>query len=142
MPNVRYVNPGATVDLVVLKEGKLLLIKRKHEPFKDMYALPGGFLEYKKETLEQAGARELFEETSLVAKIDDLVLLGAYSELNRDPRDHVISHVYYVKKYEGTLMPNDDAADAEWFDIDNLPELAFDHRKIICECLPKINNLH
>ncbi|MEK6758101.1 MAG: NUDIX hydrolase, partial [Nanoarchaeota archaeon] len=84
-----YVNPASTVDLIVFFDGGIILIKRKHEPFKDCWALPGGFLELGKETLEQAAVRELFEETSLITNPEELKLVGVYSDPRRDPRGHV-----------------------------------------------------
>jgi 8-oxo-dGTP diphosphatase len=128
---MRYKNPCATVDLIVEKNNKILLIKRKNGPFKNMWALPGGFLDYGKETLEQAAKRELEEETSIITKTSDLELLGIYSDPGRDPRGHVISHTYIVKEYAGTPKANDDAKDVGFFSLENLPELAFDHDRII-----------
>jgi 8-oxo-dGTP diphosphatase len=130
--NNHYINPASTVDLIVNYGEGIVLIKRKHEPFKDYWALPGGFLEYKKETLEQAASRELFEETSLKTNPEDLKLIGVYSNPERDPRDHVISHVYEVRNYSGELKANDDAAEVEVFR--KIPEnLAFDHSKILSD---------
>jgi 8-oxo-dGTP diphosphatase len=131
-----YINPASTADLIVLYEGGIVLIRRKHEPFKDCWALPGGFLECGKETLEQAAARELFEETSLVTNPNELRLVGVYSNPRRDPRGHVISHAYEVKNYSGKLKANDDAAEVKVFR--ELPKkLAFDHEKIIKNYLNK-----
>lgn len=126
----RYINPASTVDLIVLYNGEIVLVKRKHEPFKGHWALPGGFLECGKETLEEAAARELFEETSLQTNLNELRLIRVYSDPKRDPRGHIISHVYEVKNYSGNLRANDDAAEVKVFK--NPPKrLAFDHRKII-----------
>ena len=126
-----YKNPAATATLIVQKEDKLLLIQRKNEPYKDFWALPGGFLEYGKETLEGAGVRELGEETGLVAKVEDLILLRVASEPDRDPRGHVIDHIYIVSKYSGTVEAKDDAKDYKWFSFTDLPPIAFDHIKAI-----------
>ncbi len=120
--------PRIAVDGVLIKEGKILLVKRGKEPFKGKYALPGGFLEYGERT-EEGVLREVFEETGVKAKVEDL--LGVYSDPNRDPRGHVVSVVYLLKYVSGEPRGGDDACEAKWFDLNSLPELAFDHRKII-----------
>jgi len=124
--------PSLTVDALVMLENKLLLVRRKHDPFKDMWALPGGFVE--KECIEDALRRELMEETSLAAK--DLVLIGVYSALGRDPRGHVVS-VAYEAKAEGTPKAGDDAKELGLFSLDSLPPLAFDHKMIIEDYLSR-----
>ena len=124
-----YENPAATADLIVPINGGILFVKRKHPPFQGQWAFPGGFLENGKENLEEAAVRELKEETSLVAKPQDVQLLGVYSDPKRDPRGHVIAHAYVVKKFSGTLKANDDAAEVKIFK--SKPEkLAFDHSRI------------
>lgn len=126
----KYDNPASTVDMIVNYEGGIVLIKRKYEPFKDYWALPGGFLDCGKETLEKAVIRELYEETNLKTNIFDLKLVGVYSDPNRDPRGHIISHVYEVKKYCGELEAKDDAKEIKVFK--KIPsKLAFDHEKIL-----------
>ena len=125
---MEYKNPGATVDLIVERRERILLVKRKEGPFRDSWALPGGFLEYGKETLEQAAIRELNEETGLIAQ--HLKLFGVYSAPNRDPRGHTISHVYIAASY-GELKAGDDAKEAKFYPLYDVPELAFDHEKII-----------
>lgn len=125
-----YVNPASTVDLIVPYEGGIIFVKRKHEPFKGYWALPGGFLNMGKETLEEAAVRELFEETNLRADLDSLILIGVYSYPKRDPRGHVIDHVYEAVEYSGELRAKDDAAEVKVFK--RLPKkLAFDHREIL-----------
>ncbi|KAA0002406.1 MAG: NUDIX hydrolase [Thermoplasmata archaeon] len=120
--------PRLTVDGVIIKDKKILLIKRKNEPFKGKWALPGGFVEYG-ETVEDAVIREIKEETGLDTKIEKL--LGVYSDPVRDPRGHTISIVYLLSPKKGVLKGSDDAMEAKFFDIENLPPLAFDHEKII-----------
>ena len=134
---MRYSNPGATVDLIVEREEKILLVKRKGVPFQNMWALPGGFLEYGKESLEQAAIRELKEETGLIAS--KLELFSVYSDPNRDPRGHTISHVYLATTF-GESKAGDDAKETRWFSFYNLPELAFDHNKIVKEYLDYKNH--
>jgi len=121
-------SPKLTVDGIVLKDGKILLIKRKIQPFENMWALPGGFVNYGEKT-ENAVIREMFEETGLKTKINHLV--GVYSDPNRDPRGHTVSVVYLLDVYEGRLKGGDDALEAKFFDLNNLPDLSFDHENII-----------
>jgi len=124
-------NLGVTVDLIVEDEKGILLIKRKHDPFKGYWALPGGFLNYGTENLQQAAVRELHEETHVKADAEDLILIGEYSEPDRDPRGHIIAHAYYVKKFSGKVEADDDADDAKKFPRNQLPPLAFDHGRIL-----------
>lgn len=127
-----YETPRLTVDAVVLKDDQVLLVKRKHPPFKDMWALPGGFVEYG-ETTEEAVNRELQEETAVTMKISHLV--GVYSDPQRDPRGHTISVVYQGTLDKGVLCAGDDAAEVNFFKVDSLPDLAFDHLQILQDVL-------
>jgi len=122
--------PSLTVDGIILNENKeILLIKRKNPPFQGMYALPGGFVNYN-ESVEDAVLREVKEETNLKCKIKGLV--GVYSKPGRDPRGHVVSVVFYLKRLAGEVKSGDDAADFKWFSLKKkMPELAFDHKEII-----------
>ena len=126
--------PSIAVDGVLIKNGKILLIKRKNEPFKGKWALPGGFVEYG-EKVEDAVLREFQEEVGIKAKIKKL--LGVYSDPKRDPRGHVISVVFLLEA-EGEPKAGDDAADAKFFSLDELPPLAFDHEKIIKDAIREI----
>jgi 8-oxo-dGTP diphosphatase len=123
-----YLHPAVAVDGIIEKDNKILLIKRKNPPFKGCYALPGGFVECG-ETVEDAVIREIREETGLITKVKSL--LGVYSSPDRDPRGHVISIVFILDVVGGQLKAGDDAKEAEFFDLNNLPKLAFDHEKII-----------
>lgn len=134
---MNYENPASTVDIIIEQKEKVLLIKRKNEPFKDMWALPGGHLDYGKETLEEAAVRELNEETGLEVKPNDIEMVGVYSDPNRDPRGHVISHVYSTRNFNGKPIANDDAKNVRFFPLENLPELAFDHHKILKDYICK-----
>ena len=125
---MRY--PRLTVDGVVIKDTKILLIKRKNNPFKGKWALPGGFVDYG-ERVEDAVLREVKEETGLDTTIESL--LGIYSDPDRDPRGHTVSIVYLLSLKGGTLRGGDDALLAKFFEIDTMPSLAFDHKKIIKE---------
>ena len=129
-----YKSPKLTVDGLVLKDKKILLIKRKNYPFKGKWALPGGFVEYGEKT-EDAAVREVFEETGLKTKIKEII--GVYSDPKRDPRGHTVSVIYLLEMCGGKLKSNDDASDAKFFDLNQLPKLAFDHNKIVKDALRK-----
>ena len=129
---MNYKVPKLTADGIVFNDGQILLVKRKNQPFKDKWALPGGFVEYK-ERIEDAVVREICEETGLKTKVIDLV--GVYSDPNRDPRGHTITIAYHLEECGGRLEHGDDAADAKFFKIDDLPDLSFDHSKIINDFL-------
>ena len=124
---MKPVTPLLTVDTVIIFKGKIVLIKRKNPPFKDHFALPGGFVEVG-ETVEVAAVREAKEETGLEVKL--LKLLGVYSDPSRDPRGHTVS-VCFLGEGSGNLKAGSDARDTGLFGIDEIPELAFDHNKII-----------
>jgi 8-oxo-dGTP diphosphatase len=128
-------NIKVAVDAVVFgytsKEGlSVLLIKRNINPYKDVWALPGGLIG-DHESLEDAVQRELKEETGV--SINYLEQLYSFGKPGRDPRNRVISITYYglVKPEAFELQANTDAKDAAWFNIKRLPQLAFDHNEII-----------
>ena len=105
------------------------MIQRGSEPFKDKWALPGGFIEMD-ETLETACIRELVEETGLLVK--KMEQFRTYDKVDRDPRGRTISVVYSAEIEKEVLVKgNDDAAEAQFFPINKLPDLAFDHQQII-----------
>jgi 8-oxo-dGTP diphosphatase len=124
--------PWITTDGIILHEGKIVLIKRGNEPFKGMYALPGGIVEYG-ERVEDCVVREIHEETGLKTKVMNLV--GVYSDPDRDPRGHFITLAFNLKVVGGVLSSGDDAADVMLFDLENLPALAADHLSIIKDAL-------
>ncbi|HIJ67390.1 MAG TPA: NUDIX hydrolase [Planctomycetes bacterium] len=134
--------PMVTVDAVVFLEGtrpKLLLIKRGKEPFKGKWAFPGGFVEMEEE-LEDAVRRELAEETGLAGvKLEQMHTFGS---CGRDPRGRQISIAFTgaVRAEQASLRPGDDAADAAWFDIDQLPDMAFDHNEIAKMAIEKLRS--
>jgi 8-oxo-dGTP diphosphatase len=118
-----------TVDCVITGEaGEIVLIRRNHAPFKDSYALPGGFVEVG-ETVEEACRREIKEETNL--ELYDLRLVGVYSDPERDPRGHVVSVAFTAQADLAQLRAGDDAAQAEVIKNWRDHPLAFDHRRII-----------
>jgi 8-oxo-dGTP diphosphatase len=132
----KYPRMLVTVDAIVfLKDEstgtpKILLIQRKNYPYQGCYALPGGFVEMG-ETLKEAATRELFEETGLNEV--DLTQLATFDKIDRDPRDRNICIVHYgfTTMNNANIAGGDDAETAEWFSIDKLPSLAFDHTEII-----------
>ena len=136
-----YPRPMVTVDAVVFQKNgtntEVLLIRRGHYPFEGMWALPGGFVDME-ETLEEAIIRELEEETGL--KGVELKQLHAYSEIHRDPRGRNISIIFWgITNHNKTNVEGgDDASDARWFAIDQLPGLAFDHSKAIEMAIKKL----
>ncbi len=137
----KFERPSVTVDVVILtvREGRLevLLIKRRHWPFEGMWAIPGGFVQ-PHESLDEAARRELEEETS----VRDVYIeqLYTFGDPDRDPRTRVITVVYYalVRPDQVTVRAADDAGDARWFPMHNLPQLAFDHAKILDYTLQRL----
>lgn len=123
--------PYVTVDCIVERDSGLILIKRKHPPFQWRWAPAGGFLETDSETVEQAAVRELHEELHLVADPNLIISFGVYSDPLRDPRGHVISHAFYIPKFDGEPKADDDAFEFKVFDLENLPPMGFDHPKIL-----------
>src|SRR5712671_2348039 len=137
----QYPRAALTVDCVVLgfDEGelKVLLIERALEPFKGKWALPGGFVRVE-ETLDEAARRELAEEAGLTDVF--LEQLFSFGELDRDPRERVVSVAYYalVKLAAHDTKAATDAADARWFPISKVPKLAFDHTDIFATALARL----
>ena len=128
-----YPRPSLTVDLVlVTREGRprVLLIRRKHDPFAGMWAIPGGFVDMD-ESLETAASRELREETGL--KVAELEQLHTFGDPGRDPRGRTIAVAYLARVDPAKVKPQaaDDAADVGWHALDRLPPLAFDHDQIL-----------
>ncbi|RLD43747.1 MAG: NUDIX hydrolase [Bacteroidetes bacterium] len=129
----KYPRPALTVDAVVFRKTpsktEVLLIQRKNPPFQGEWALPGGFVDMD-ETLETAVARELFEETGLTNIL--LKQMHAFSTPGRDPRGHTISVVFWgILEDDQTAKAGDDAQYADWFDLNKLPKLAFDHQDVV-----------
>ncbi len=129
-----YPHPAVTTDVVVFtvidERLQLLLIRRAGEPFKGCWALPGGFLDID-EDLGACAARELAEETGITGVY--LEQLYSFGRPGRDPRERVISVAYFalVPAERIRVQAASDAAEAAWFPIAELPELAFDHGEII-----------
>ncbi|MDD5171581.1 MAG: NUDIX hydrolase [Candidatus ainarchaeum sp.] len=121
-------------DMVLIENGKILLIRRAREPFKGEWATPGGRIE-DNETAEECARREMKEETGL--DIEIIRLIGLYSDPNRDPRG-IIAAAFLVKRLGGQVKAGDDAGEARWFDLSALPPLCTDHGKIVEDALKKL----
>lgn len=130
----QYPHPAVTVDIIIFalheEDLKVLLIQRKAEPFRECWAIPGGFVEIG-EDLETAARRELWEETGV--KNVFLEQLYTFGAPKRDPRERVISVAYYslVRLSQHTIRAASDALNACWYPIHHLPTLAFDHQSIM-----------
>ena len=132
-----YKTPSITADIFIFDENlNFILIKRKNDPYKDYWALPGGFVEYG-ESVETAAIREAKEETSIDVELMDLV--NVYSEPDRDPRGHTITIAYTAKGNIDNREADSDAKEIGVFSSEKLNEIniAFDHEKIIKDCLNK-----
>lgn len=125
-----YRNPALTVDTIIINDESIVLIKRLNNPYKNHWAIPGGFVEYG-EKVETAAVREAKEETGLDIELTKLV--GVYSDPNRDPRGHTVTVAYTAKIIGGTLKSDSDAMDARFFKFEELKniDLAFDHEEIL-----------
>lgn len=130
----KYPHPAVTVDCVVFalheNDLKTLFIQRKSDPFRDKWAIPGGFVEMD-ENLEDAARRELREETGIQAA--HVEQFHAYGEPGRDPRERVISVAHYtlIRINEQNIRASSDALKVAWFSLRKLPPLAFDHLTIV-----------
>jgi 8-oxo-dGTP diphosphatase len=128
----KYPHPAVTADCVIFGfDGvaiKVLLIQRGIEPFKGKWAFPGGFMNMD-ETAEECAKRELEEETGLNnASVEQFY---CFSDVNRDPRERVITIAHYALVKLSDVRGGDDAASARWFAMDEIPSLAFDHDRIL-----------
>ena len=134
-----YPRPAVTTDCVVFgfdgHDLKILLIQRGIEPFKDAWAFPGGFLKME-ETAEQGALRELKEETGLDLRY--IKQVGAFSDIDRDPRTRVITIAFYALAKKSEVKGGDDAAKAQWFALNEVPRLAFDHDYILRRTMQKL----
>ena len=132
-----YKTPSLTADIFIFDdEFNFILIKRKNDPYKDCWALPGGFVEYG-ESVETAAIREAKEETSIDVELKGLV--NVYSEPDRDPRGHTVTAAYIAKGNMDNMKADSDAKEIGIFSgkkLDEIP-IAFDHDKIIKDCLNK-----
>jgi 8-oxo-dGTP diphosphatase len=135
--HVKHKNPVPAVDFIITNENnsKILLVRRKNDPFKGMLSIPGGFIN-EGETAEDAVRREAKEETSLV--LEAIAILGVYSDPRRDPRMHTLSVTFITRIVQGNEDARDDAAALQWVkiedELDSLiqsKQIGFDHPKIL-----------
>lgn len=134
MYTYKYPHPAVTADCIVMtRDNQVLLIQRKNEPCRGQWAFPGGFMNID-ETAEAAAVRELLEETGITLSETDIFQVGAYTAVDRDPRERVIT-IAYLAEIDAPVpvKGSDDAARAQWFPLDALPPLAFDHAEILLD---------
>ena len=128
----KYPHPAVTSDCVIFGfDGvgiKVLLIQRGIEPYKDKWAFPGGFMQID-ETAQECAKRELEEETGL--KTTSVEQFYTFSDVNRDPRERVITVAHYALVRLEEVKGGDDAMSAQWFAMNEIPSLAFDHDRIL-----------
>ena len=134
-----YPRPEVTTDCVIFgydgRDLEVLLVQRGIEPFKGMWAFPGGFLQMDETALECA-QRELREETGLQTAY--MEQFHTFSDVNRDPRDRTITIAHYALVKIAEVKGGDDAASAAWFSLDCIPQLAFDHDMILRKALSSL----
>ena len=133
----KYKNPSLTCDIFIYDDDlNFILIKRMNDPFKDCWALPGGFVEYG-ESVEDAAIREAKEETNIDVELEELV--NVYSAPDRDPRRHTVTVAYTARGDLKTRKADSDAKDIDVFQVEKLDSIniAFDHAIIIKDCLDK-----
>ena len=140
MYTYQYPHPAVTTDCVIfgydLREGlSVLLVQRGIDPFKGQWAFPGGFLRMD-EDADTCARRELLEETGF--KAASFIQFGTFSDVNRDPRERVITIAYMALVRKGDVQGGDDAADARWFPVTSVPPLAFDHDRILRIALERL----
>jgi 8-oxo-dGTP diphosphatase len=139
MYTYKYPHPAVATDCVIFGfDGiklHVLLIERGGDPYKGMWAFPGGFLKME-EDAEQGALRELKEETNLTAQY--IEQFYTFSDPHRDPRERIISIAYYALVKIQEVKGGDDAAKAEWFALDEIPRLAFDHDHILRKAMEKL----
>jgi 8-oxo-dGTP diphosphatase len=133
----KHKNPVPAIDFIITNDNnsKILLVRRKNDPFKGMLSIPGGFIN-EGETAEDAMRREAKEETSLV--VEPIAILGVYSDPRRDPRMHTLSVTFITRIVQGNEDARDDAAALQWVNIEDeldslikSKQIGFDHPKIL-----------
>ncbi len=135
----KHKNPVPAVDFIISKDhnSKILLVRRKNDPFMGMLSIPGGFIN-EGETAEDAMMREAKEEISLI--LEPTAILGVYSDPSRDPRMHTISITFITRTVRGNEAPNDDAEALQWINVEDeldrliqSNQIAFDHSRILTD---------
>lgn len=143
MQNIKSMK--VAVDAIVFGYSKIdgvsvLLIQRKYEPFKNSWAIPGGFVQ-DDESLEEAVRRELLEETGV--ELNYLEQLYTFGDPGRDPRQRIIAIAYFglvkASQYQ-ELKASTDAENAKWFSIKKIPQLAFDHKQILSVAIQRLRS--
>lgn len=123
-----FANRPVTIDAVIVRDGKLLITKRRHAPFEGWWAIVGGHVDWN-ETVEQAVVREVQEETGLT--VESARFLGVYSAPERHPKQAI--NIAYIVEASGTPAAADDSLELKWADLTNLPKLAFDHDQVVAD---------
>ena len=146
MYSYKYPHPSVTTDCVIFgfdgTKLQVLLVERGIEPYKGHWAFPGGFIKME-ESCEEGALRELKEETGLTGAY--IEQFHTFSDPNRDPRERVITVAFYALVRIQDVKGGDDAARAAWFALDAVPQLAFDHDRILREekfTLKQLQNLY
>lgn len=116
------------VDAIILRNNEILLVKREFPPFKNYWAVPGGFVEAN-ETAEEAVVREAYEESGM--KVEVLSLIGVYSDPERDLKRGTIAIAFLVRPLSRKIRGSIETNEVKWFKLNKLPKLAFDHAMII-----------
>lgn len=136
-----YPRPAVTADSVVFCNSSdglaVLLIERANDPFKGCWAFPGGFMDME-ENAEDCARRELKEETGL--QLEHMEQIGVFTDVDRDPRGRTVSIAYSALVEKRPVIGADDAAQARWFPISEIPALAFDHEKILRAALDVLHD--
>lgn len=132
---IHYRNPAPAVGVLIIEDECVLLVKRRFDPFKGLWVIPSGFVEYDEE-VETTGVREALEETGLIVEID---ALHAAESCFDDPRGNALLLLYRAHITGGVLKAGDDAEDARFFPLAGLPPIAFAaHRKVLGELARKV----
>ncbi len=138
MKRLKYKNPVISVDVIIKYNNKIVLVKRRNEPSRDMWALPGGFVEFGEEP-QNAAIREAKEETGLDITLFDSKKAWVFGHPKRDPRyprRHVITLIFVADAKSKNIRAGDDAKDAGFFSRKEIPKrMAFDHKEIIKDVL-------
>ena len=135
----QYPHPAVTTDCVIFsfdgQQLNVLLIERGIEPYKGKWALPGGFVRMD-ESLEACARRELEEETGIANCF--MEQFHTFSDPDRDPRERVITTAFYALVHQQEVTGGDDAARAQWFPLEQVPQLAFDHSAILSQAVTRL----
>ncbi|HVO77102.1 MAG TPA: NUDIX hydrolase [Candidatus Bathyarchaeia archaeon] len=135
---VHYRNPAPAVGVLVVEDGRVLLVKRRFDPYRGLWSIPSGFIEYD-EDVRSTGVREALEETGLAVEI---VSLHAVESCFDDPRGNTLLVLYRARVTGGTLAAGDDAEEVRFFPLGDLPPIAFEaHRKVLAGLAGNVTRL-